>query len=295
MKTYLDCIPCFFKQVLESTRNAGASEQVQREALLKLAKLLPDIPMHSTPPESGKLVHGIIRRITGNNDPYLEIKDKSNRLALDVYDDLKKKLSNSEDRLSAAVELAITGNIIDFGVKNTLDVDAEISRIVAEKGSIITSGDRSIFDIEKFIDALSSAETVLFLADNAGEVVFDKILIEEINSLYPKAKIIYAVKDKPIINDALIEDAFYCGIDKVADVISSGSDAPGTVLYLCSEEFMKIYSEADVIISKGQGNYEALSDEDRPIYFLLMAKCPVIADDIGCKVGDRILIKKSDN
>jgi len=132
--------------------------------------------------------------------------------------------------------------------------------------------------------ALDSTESILYLGDNAGEIVFDKLLIEEMGK-----NIVYVVRNKPIINDALIEDARDCGIDKIARVISSGSDAPGTVLNLCSREFLEIYHKAPLIISKGQGNFEALSEEKAPIFYLLKVKCPVIAKDIGCKVNDLIL------
>jgi hypothetical protein len=127
------------------------------------------------------------------------------------------------------------------------------------------------------------------LADNAGEVVFDRLLIEELVKELGK-EVIYVVKDKPIINDALIEDAIFCGINKVAKITSSGSDAPGTILKYCSPEFIELYQDAGLIISKGQGNYEALSEEDRPIFFLFRAKCPVIAEDVDCNVGDMVLL-----
>ncbi|MCK5655532.1 MAG: DUF89 family protein, partial [Candidatus Aureabacteria bacterium] len=114
-------------------------------------------------------------------------------------------------------------------------------------------------------------------------------LIEEIKRIDRDKRIVYAVKEKPVINDALVEDACVCGIDKLAKVISSGSDAPGTVLSLCSKNFLRIYKKADMVISKGQGNFEALSTTKRQAFFLLMAKCPVIAKDVGCEVGDVIL------
>ena len=116
------------------------------------------------------------------------------------------------------------------------------------------------------------------------------VLIEKIKGLYKDKRIIYAVKEKPIINDALMEDAYRCGIDRMAEVVSSGLDTPGTVLSLCSKKFLKIYKDADMIISKGQGNFEALSEQKRPIFFLFMAKCPVVAKHVGCNLGDIILL-----
>jgi len=131
----------------------------------------------------------------------------------------------------------------------------------------------------------------MYLADNAGEVVFDRLLIEELVEELGK-QVNYVVRDKPVINDALIEDALFFGINRTAKVISSGSDAPGTLLKYCSPEFIRLYQKAELIISKGQGNYEALSGEDRPIFFLFRVKCPVIAEDVGCNVGDMILVSR---
>ena len=290
MKTYLDCIPCFFKQAIEAARLAGAGEKKQKMILNEMAKSLQGFQLNSTPPLMGWTIHRIVKRLTRNTDPYIAIKRKSNKLALRIYKRLKNKVKHSKDRLLTAVELAIAGNIIDYGVKNALNVNKELKKILRKEERAIKKEDRRLFNYQAFKHALKSASTILYLADNAGETVFDKILIEEIKRDYKDRKIIYAVKEKPIINDALIEDARKCGIDKIAEVISSGTDAPGTILSLCSKKFLKIYKSADLIISKGQGNFEALSEEKRPMYFLFMAKCPVVAKDVGCSVGDIVLL-----
>ena len=128
----------------------------------------------------------------------------------------------------------------------------------------------------------------MYIADNAGEIVFDRVLIEQ----FKNKKSIFAVRSGPIINDALVEDAIACGIYKCARIISSGCDAPGTILRFCNKKFLKIYRDADLIISKGQGNFEALADEKRPIFFLFRAKCPVVAKHLNCKLGDVILTRR---
>ena len=290
MKTYLDCIPCFFKQALEASRVAGACQKTQKEIFDRLSENLSRISLSSSPPEMGRIIYGLVREITSQNDPYKKIKDKSNKLALKLYDRLKHKVSRSDDRLLTAVELAIAGNIIDYGVKNSLDVNKELNKILNEEKKTLKKEDSTIFKFRHFKEALSKTGNILYLADNAGETVFDRLLIEEIKRIDRNKKVTYAVKEKPIINDALVEDAYICGIDKIAKVISCGSDAPGTVLSLCSKDFLKVYKEADMIISKGQGNFEALSQEKRPIFFLFMAKCPVVAKDVGCNLGDVILL-----
>jgi len=289
MKTYLECIPCFFKQALESAKICGAEVNVQKKILNDVAKAIPTFSLNSSPPEMARIIHAIVKQYTGKEDPYLEIKEKSNSLALGVYDKLKDKVKNSNDRLLTAVELAIAGNIIDYGVKNTLNVDAEIDKILKDEHKTIQYEKDTFFQYDAFCTTLNKANNILYLADNAGETVFDRVLLEEIQS--KDRKIIYVIKEKPIINDALFEDATMCGIDYIAEVISSGSDAPGTVLSLCSKDFMETFKAADMVISKGQGNFEALSSPGRDVFFLFMAKCPIVAKHVGCDVGNILLLK----
>ncbi|MFA5725491.1 MAG: ARMT1-like domain-containing protein [Candidatus Omnitrophota bacterium] len=291
MKTYLDCIPCFFRQALEGARIVQASPRQQKRIIDEFAGKIPKISLISSPPEIARLGYAILKKISPNGDPYKEIKQKSNRIALRLLGKLRNKINHSQDRLLTALELAIAGNIIDFGVKNNLNVKEELKRILAEEGKSIHK--KSIFHYSKFRQVLKGAGNILYLADNAGEVVFDRVLIEEIKKEYPDKNIYYAVKEKPVINDALFEDAKACGIDKAARVISNGTDAPGTILALCSKEFKRIYKSADMIISKGQGNFESLSQEKRPIFFLFMVKCFVVSKETGCRMGSIVLFNSA--
>jgi len=172
-----------------------------------------------------------------------------------------------------------------------LNVAEEIDYLFKGNFIINNKNNSTTFKYNQFKESLNKVNNIIYLADNAGEVVFDRLLIEELAEELGK-EVIYVVRGKPIINDALIEDALFCGINKVAKVTSSGSDAPGTILKYCSPEFMKLYQDAELIISKGQGNYEALSEENKLIIFLFKAKCPVIAEDVGCNVGDMILVSR---
>jgi len=291
MRTYLDCIPCFYRQALDTARIAGADEIKQKQIVDKISQLIPDFSLEASPPEMGRKIYTLVRKITGVKDPFKEIKENSNKLILSFYPKLKQKIESSEDRLLAAVRLSIIGNIIDYGAKNSLNVEEEIDYLF--QGNIIVYNENSetTFKYKKFKEALNKANSIIYLADNAGEVVFDRLLIEELTGKLGK-KVIYVVRDKPIINDALMEDALFCGINKVAKVISSGSDVPGTLLKYCSPEFIRIYQKAGLIISKGQGNYEALSEEDKPIFFLFKAKCLVMAENVGCNIGDMVLVDK---
>ncbi|MBN2830694.1 MAG: DUF89 family protein [Candidatus Omnitrophica bacterium] len=287
MRVYLECIPCFFRQALEGARNAGLPLKAQKQIMNEFSLLIPKISLRLTPPEIARMGYSILKKYTCAVDPYKQIKEKSNSLALRLLNRLEDKVGNSKDRLLTALELAIAGNIIDFGVKNNLNIIAELKKILSAESKSV--GRKSIFHYTKFKGALRKAENILYLADNAGEVVFDRVLIEEIRRKYPEKNIYFAVKERPVINDALLEDAKVCGVDKIARIISNGTDAPGTILRLCSKEFKRVYNKADMIISKGQGNFESLSQEKRPIFFLFMVKCPVVEKETGCKIGDIIL------
>ena len=289
MRTYLECIPCFFRQALEAARKAGADEVTQKGILDRLACMLPDIPLDASPPEMGRIIYNMVSEVTGKNDLYSKEKERSNDLALGVYERMTAKLLSSEDRILRAVEMAVAGNIIDYGAKSCLDVDAEIERLLDVEEEHIKKESGRLFDYDHFKEVLSRSGDILYLGDNAGEIVFDRILIEQIKRTYPEKRITFVVKERPIINDALKEDALLCGVGEIAEIISSGSDAPGTVLPLCSEDFLKRFGNADMVISKGQGNFEALSGVNRPVFFLFMAKCPVVAEHNGCSLGDIIL------
>jgi len=283
MRTYLECIPCFLKQAIEMARLVSGDEIVHKKIIDEVARVIPDFSLGCTPSEMARMIHKVMEKQMGEKDFYKKIKEQSNQMALALYPKLKEKVNKSKDRLLTAVEIAIAGNVIDYAAKNTLNIEEEIERLFRADFSDIG---KTIFDYENFKDELHKAKQVLYLADNAGEVVFDRVLIEEI----PEEKeVIYAVREKPVINDALIEDALVCGIDKRAKVMSSGVDAPGTILKYCSQEFVQLFKDADMVISKGQGNYEALNDEKREIFFLFRAKCPVIAQHADVNVGDVVL------
>ncbi len=276
MRTYLDCIPCFFNQALRAGRIATGDETKLKELLDKIGLMLSDIPLESSPPETGMRIYEQVRAITGVFDPYKELKRASTEEALALYPALKIKVEKSNDKLLTAIRIAIAGNVIDFGVNRNFNIEEEIAKVLKK--------DFAIFDYDKFKDRLDKTDEILYIGDNAGESVFDRILIETM-----KKPVIYVVRGTPVINDVTYDDAIQAGIDKVATIISSGTSAPGTVLETCNAEFKEVYKNSNFVISKGQGNYEGLSDEKHLIFFLLMAKCWVIANDIGVNEGDIIL------
>lgn len=276
MRTYLDCIPCFVDQALRAGRIATDNEKILKRILDEVGMMLRDIPLESTPPETGMLVYEKVREITGEFDPYKELKIESAEKALALYPYLKRIVETSNDKLLTAIRMAITGNVIDFGPNRDFDIEEEIDDVLNK--------DFEIYDYDKFKDGLDKTNEILYLGDNAGEAVFDRILIAALKKL-----VTYVVRDVPVINDVTYEDAIQAGIDEVASIVSSGTSAPGTILKTCNAEFKEAYNNSNFIISKGQGNYEGLSNEKRPIFFLLKVKCHVIAHDIGVNVGDIVL------
>lgn len=277
MKIYLDCLPCFLKQTVQAGHLVTDDEGLIRNIVNEVAAMIPYLPENSTPPEIGEKIHRRIREITGMNDPYSSVKQQNIEEALLLYPDMKKLVRESSDPLFTAVKVAIAGNIIDFGTGTEFDITTDIHRI--------TNQEPAINDIGLFKESLEKAESILYLGDNAGESVFDRILIEEL-----KKPVTYIVRGIPVLNDVTYEDAVASGLDDSAfEIISSGTTAPGTVLPLCSANFINLFNKADMVISKGQGNYEGLSDVNRPVFFLLKAKCAVIARDIGVYEGDTVV------
>jgi uncharacterized protein with ATP-grasp and redox domains len=282
VKTYLDCYPCFLRQALDAARMAGAGEEQQKAVLDCVLDLLGQITLSGTPSEIVDQVHRVVRREVGDGDPYRASKEASTREAVALYPRLKALLAEADDPLEVAVRLSIAGNIIDLAAAQEYDLWDTVERVLAQPFAI---GDGAAFR-----EALSRAGQVLYLADNAGETVFDRVLIETLD-----ISVLYAVKGGPVINDATWEDALAAGVTGVATVVSTGLDAPGAILDRCSEEFQRLYGEAELVISKGQANYETLSEEGPEVFFLLQAKCPVIARDLGVPVGSIVLKQGTGN
>ena len=239
-----------------------------------------------SPPAMAQKIHWFIREITGVDDPYLEVKNRFNTLALQLYPKLKQQIEASIDPIETAVQLAIAGNIIDFGVNSDIE-PSQVERTIAE--SLKDPLDAESLGV--FKDVISQAKDILYLGDNAGEIVFDRLLIEQL----PFEKITFVVKGGPILNDAVMEDAQIVGLTDIVNVIDNGSDAPGIILDDCSETFRRRFDKSDVVIAKGQGNYETLNDVDKTIFFLVRPKCNVLAQHLGYEIGSLVLSGSSHN
>lgn len=280
MKIYLDCWPCFLRQALSAARRAGASPALQHDILLVTMAELRALSSEATPPEMGDRIHRLVRERTGSLDPYLKVKQEATAQALAMYPRLSAALCEALDPLETAARIAIAGNIIDYGAAESFDLEATLERVLAEP--------LAIDGLPSLRRALQRVEAVLYLADNAGETVFDRILIEALG-----VPVTYVVKAGPVLNDATRSDAIAAGIDQVAaELVDTGCDAMGAPLQLCSAAFRRRFAAAGLIIAKGQANYETLSNVTAPICFLLQAKCGVIAEDIGVAPGS-VIVKAS--
>jgi len=276
MKTYLDCIPCFMQQALRAGRIATSDENKLKQILDKTGEMVKTISMHDTPAETGMMVYQIVKEVTGVYDPYKDIKQQHILETKSIYPKLEKLVANSDDRLLIAIKIAIAGNIIDLGVNKAFDIVTDVKNILKQ--------DFAILDYLAFKKQLEKSKDILYIGDNVGESVFDKILIKEL-----KKPVKYAVRSIPIINDVTREDAIASGLDEVAELIDSGCESPGIILDQSTPGFLKLFDKSDLIISKGQGNFEGLSECNRQVFFLLKAKCPIISNHLGIEEGSIIL------
>jgi len=281
MRTYFDCVPCAIRQVLDAVRMITNDEAMHEQVLRESLGMWQKMELRQSPPAIAQKTHPLVRRLTGVADPYLDVKNRYNRFALEMYPQLRERVEKAVDPFETAVRLAIAGNIIDFGVNSTV-----------EQHSVRESILRSLRDpidtqaVRRLKDAVAQASDILYLGDNAGEIVFDRLLIERM----PREKVTFVVRGAPILNDALMEDAHLAGIADLVEVIDNGSDAPGTILETCSEAFRRRFAQADLIIAKGQGNFESFPQTDKNVFFLLRPKCSVLSRHLGCELGRLVVV-----
>jgi uncharacterized protein with ATP-grasp and redox domains len=282
MKTYYECIPCILQSIIRLFNN-GIIQKNKQEIILKIIlKHLSNISLNKTPPKIAQEIHKIIRKEINNKDPYKKIKHKYNKLCLDKYNILKDKIKKSDNPLYESLKLAVIGNIIDFGPNHTFNLTKQINKF--------KDINFAIDDSKKLFKDIKSTKTILYLGDNAGEIIFDRLFLENINH----NNVFFAVRGKPVLNDVTREDADFAEINKIAKIIDTGTDIPGIDIKESSDEFKRCFNNADLIISKGQGNYESLSDiKNKNIYFLLMAKCDLVANHLKVKKGEIVIEKIS--
>eukprot|EP00828_Plagiopyla_frontata_P029224 TRINITY_DN3779_c0_g2_i2.p1 TRINITY_DN3779_c0_g2~~TRINITY_DN3779_c0_g2_i2.p1 ORF type:complete len:267 (-),score=8.85 TRINITY_DN3779_c0_g2_i2:384-1184(-) len=259
--------------------NAGENETFN--ILKQILRRAADFDPRHSPPEMAMYIHRIIRTSLGCTDPYKEIKHKAIQEVLKYENDIRARISNSSNPLYTAIRFALVGNVLDFAIFDwNPSVLAEQLENAMHKD--IDKDKLSILEQE-----INKAASIMVIGDNAGESVFDKLLIEQLRGR--NRDIVYVVKGVPVINDVTLNDAVDSGFDESFRVIDNGSDVPGTLLKYTSEAFLSEFYDADLVIAKGQGNYESLCDCDRKVFFLTQVKCPVIARDLDYKIGDWVI------
>ncbi|MBD3219360.1 MAG: DUF89 family protein [candidate division Zixibacteria bacterium] len=282
MRTHVDCIACKVRQAADVIKGATDDPLLQEKALKTMLGIISGLSFERSPVAIRRDVENVVKDILKVDDPYLKHKEFSNRIGKLLYPELKKIVKDSDNPQKTAIKLAVTGNIIDFGMFKYDEVTEEKVRKTVESAMELPS---SLDDSDKLIERIDKAEDIWFIADNCGELFFDRVLIEEM----PTEKITVVVRGNPILNDATLADAEFTGLTDIVKVVGDGYDAPALILEDCSPEVREGFFNADLVVAKGQGNYEALSLVEREIFFLLMVKCHVVADDIGCAEGEMII------
>lgn len=277
-----ECYFCHIRTIEKLIRKFRPDEGVAEDFIFSVHELL-SANRETANPKLATEIHRIARLHLGNTDLYAEEKLKSNDMLLKKYSYWEAIVSQSGNPFFTAVKLSVIGNIIDYGAHS-------VNGSISDQIESFFRKDLKVDMTAELQNGISKAASVLYLGDNCGEIVFDKLLIETMK--HPN--VTFVVRGKPVINDVTPEDADQVGMDKVCRVISNGADAPSTLLDLSSDEFMEEYNNADLIISKGQGNFEGLMESGHPnIFFLLIAKCNPIAGLLGVNKNDMVVTKLS--
>jgi uncharacterized protein with ATP-grasp and redox domains len=277
MKNFPACTPCLLRQARSALQQVDVDQATRERTLEKIIPILENADPALSPAALADQTNQIIREEVGQDDLYREMKDLSHQRAAEILEDLRGLVHRAENPMLQAVKVAAVGNVIDVVHDHqSLDLWEEVTTAVDHP----LSGK----DFPAFQARLKASDQLLYLADNVGETVFDRVLIETLD-----IPVIYAVKSAPILNDATREDALKAGIDQTAEVITTGSRGPGTLLEQCSEEFLDVFHSSGVVLAKGQANYETLDDQGPKVFFLLRIKCAVLGREIGFPLGDLVL------
>ncbi len=281
MNVHLDCFPCFLKQAITTLGYVDMEQKAKIDIVNSVLDEIKIAEIDKTPAHATTFVYRKIKELI-HRDPYKEIKYRYNEKTLRLYQNLKKNVFESDNPLWTAARMAIAGNIMDFGLFQSFDIEGTVRHAI--------NNGLDIDDFKLFSEEVEKYSDMIYLLDNSGEIVFDKLLIEIL--LKKGKKITAVVKGDAVINDVTMDDAVQVGLNEICRVIDNGSDAVGTILEWSSEEFRNEFNKNKLIISKGQGNFETLLQSDKNIFFLFQAKCDVVAGEIGRNKGAMILMGK---
>ena len=282
MKARLECVPCIFRQALNTLEVIPKGKEKALEVLKLVAKYFRQADLNRTPANLSQIPYRAVEEVTGVIDPFRVRKKRSNREALLFLGRMRKFVRRASDPLFAAVKVALAGNVIDLGLGIPYDLNHELTELKTRR--------LAINDYAEFQRRLKKTRRILYIGDNAGEIVFDRVLVEELKRT-GSYEITFVVKSGPIINDALMADARAAGLAELVPVIETGNRCIGVDLATVSPEMKRAFREADLIISKGQGNFESLNGTDKRIFFILKAKCDCVADELGVELGDWIFLQ----
>lgn len=286
MKMHDECLPCLVNQVIKVSKMCHVTQK--EELYHKVFDYLSHLDFSLTNPEIIGMTFQLIKEHIKNDDPYYDLRHYYNQLFLGQLDDFRQLIHQTDDPFLQAVKYAIVGNIIDFNPMHTHDKED-----VMKYFENIDQLTLAIHHVHELRQDIQEAKTMLYLGDNCGEICLDRLLIEMIHQMNPHLKIYFATRGAAVVNDSIEEDAYFVGMDAYAQIISNGDDSLGTILGRTSQEFNEIYSQSDLVIAKGQANYESLSEEiSKNIYFLLMVKCDVIAQDIGVAIKSMVCLSQ---
>ena len=276
MRTYPECYHCILGQAVSALEIARVDQAVQIQTIKKVLQTLIDLEDTLSPSAIAGETNRVIRESIGVEDIYKKAKEESHQLAISYLDDLRALANQGNDSLEQALKIGAAGNIIDVIHADDYDLWHEVISTVSR--DLLGGG------IDAFRAKIQKSPHLLYLGDNVGETIFDRVLIENLD-----IPVIYAVKGGPIFNDATLDEALAAGIDQVAEVVETGAQSPGTILEQCSEDFQSLFHASPVILAKGQANFETLDDQGKKVFFLLRVKCPVLGTELDAPLGSLVL------
>ncbi|MBR0191820.1 MAG: DUF89 family protein [Thermoguttaceae bacterium] len=280
------CFSCLFRQAVDAAWLL-TEDQAKREAILRgMGRLMAETDFERTPPEIGREMHAMIREVLQDPDPYLEIKREINAITKSILPQLRQRVESSSNPLETAIRYAIAGNVIDFATFQSISADEIIKTVDEAANRPINGLDSADFEAEL---RREDVKTLLYVCDNCGEVVWDALLVEQLQKY---VSVTVAVRGGAVVNDALLEDAEFAGLTALCPVITTGCDVPGAPDSAVSEEFREVFLRSDLVIAKGQGNYETMQPSARPVIHLFMVKCPVIQNLLGLPKGTLVFRKE---
>ena len=276
MRILPGCFECIVNQAVGVVNSSGAETKKQIQTLKEVLAVLAQADEGLNPAAIAGITNRIMMDSLEIEDLYQQDKKANHQLAYSYLDDLRELSGKGNDSLEQALKVSAAGNIIDSVHASGYELWDEVIGTVENR---FRGG-----GVPAFRERMKESSHLLYLADNVGETVFDRVLIENL-----EIPVKYAVKGGPILNDATLEDALAAGIDQVAEIVVTGSQSPGTLLEECTEEFQELFDKSPLILSKGQANYETMDEMGDKVFFLLRVKCPLLAEQLEAPIGSLVM------